>query len=271
MNRSRTIVLEHAPNYCGVGNIESSTVGHLPICLDTNTQESFLFVERRNVLEPLLDVMNDFIDSLRVSLPLTEINLALNNRPQVYVGINNSALPFKDMGNDNINEHKNIIHIIGPSQVWSDKITTVMDYKKLDNLICLNLGFSQYWVCQKNLPGHKVLELGTGNVKEIPWLMDMDTPIEVFHITGALLSREGKVIKAGAEGIIYKRTGMLSSLFDLQETIRKSDIESLLTKDRYNDLPGAPLKWQVAIQNIVAQLLDRHDLLYMPMQNRADD
>ena len=72
-----------------------------------------------------------------------------------------------------------------------------------------------------------------------------------------LVDKNGNVIRAGAEGVIYNDTRFWLQLLDIDELIDDETIRRLLYRDRREDLPGDPLTLDVAIKNLVAQLLDR--------------
>ena len=68
-------------------------------------------------------------------------------------------------------------------------------------------------------------------------------------------------MRAGGEGIIAKDTHFLLQTINIEEDISKSAIDQVLTLECRNDLPGNPLSWKVALNNLVAQLLNRKELI----------
>ncbi len=103
--------------------------------------------------------------------------------------------------------------------------------------------------------------MGTGYKMQIGWTSDIDKSVEVLHIKGMLLDREGDIVRAGAEGIIAPDTPFLMRLFGAKRIISAGDIGRLLTEGRRDDLPGQPLIWKVSTQNLLAQLLIREEVL----------
>jgi len=71
-----------------------------------------------------------------------------------------------------------------------------------------------------------------------------------------LLDGDGNILRAGAEGIAGYDTPFLAQVFEADRDIRPQAIERLLNEEKRDDLPGQPLKWQVALDNLVEQLLD---------------
>jgi hypothetical protein len=100
------------------------------------------------------------------------------------------------------------------------------------------------------------LELGTANTASLPWLTSMETPVAVLQLTGALVDREGKAIRIGAEGFMAKRTRFALSAIGAQELLRDEDVAQARTARR-GDLPGEPLEWQVALWHLMARLTGR--------------
>jgi hypothetical protein len=43
--------------------------------------------------------------------------------------------------------------------------------------------------------------------------------------------------------------------------LSKEDLQKILNNERREDLPGHPLKWKVALQNLLAQLLSQKVLI----------
>ena len=123
--------------------------------------------------------------------------------------------------------------------------------------IVVTLEFSSQWVKQKNLRGDKGIDLGTGHSVALPWLTGLDTPAEVLGFAGAVVDRNGKIVRAGFEGLIAKRTGLAAGSVGAEEMLRVQDVERLRDADRRTDLPGEPLVWRAALESLVTQLLAR--------------
>lgn len=79
----------------------------------------------------------------------------------------------------------------------------------------------------------------------------------MLQVSGLLLDRHGNVLRAGAEGILSKDSPFWVQMFGAREGIDDEALRRLLEEERREDLPGKPLKWQVAVHNLVAQLLLR--------------
>jgi hypothetical protein len=69
-----------------------------------------------------------------------------------------------------------------------------------------------------------------------------------------LVDREGRVIRAAAEGIVMRDTPFAAQVVDVERLFDEEELQRVLTTERRRDLPGAPLKIDVALDNLIAQL-----------------
>jgi hypothetical protein len=100
----------------------------------------------------------------------------------------------------------------------------------------------------------KEVALGTGYRQPVKFLTAEDKPVEVLHLTGVLVDAQGRVVRAGAEGIVLRDTPFLAQTIDVSRTFDDEELRRVLTQERRNELPGAPLKLDVALDNLIAQL-----------------
>jgi hypothetical protein len=119
--------------------------------------------------------------------------------------------------------------------------------------VVVSLGVSQYPKGREGVFGKKVV-LGTGHEEPIRFLTAEDKPLEVLQLTGVLVDGQGRVVRAGAEGILARDTPFAAQAFDVEKVLTDRVLEGVLTSERRQDLPGSPLKWQVALGNLLAQL-----------------
>lgn len=129
----------------------------------------------------------------------------------------------------------------------------VMDEAGTDRVLVVTLEVGQYLPRQRGLRGTKEIELGTAHIQALPWLTSLETPVSVLQLTGALVGRDGKALRIGAEGLLARRTPITLAGFGAQALIREEDVERLLT-ERRTDLPGRPLVWQAGVRTLVARL-----------------
>jgi hypothetical protein len=78
----------------------------------------------------------------------------------------------------------------------------------------------------------------------------------LLQLTGVLVDRSGKAVRIGAEGFYARRTRLTVSAIGGQEVIGDEDLIAAAVVRR-DDLPGAPLAWQVAIRELVTRLTGR--------------
>jgi hypothetical protein len=103
----------------------------------------------------------------------------------------------------------------------------------------------------------KQVVLGEGHEVPLPFLRAELQPLQVLQVTGALLAPDGAVLAAGAEGIHAVDTPFKVQVFGLQREIDPAEVQSILAELRREDLPGEPLKWEAALDNLVFRLLGR--------------
>ena len=111
--------------------------------------------------------------------------------------------------------------------------------------------------------GVKVV-LGTGYEEPIAFLTAEDKLLEVLQVTGVLVDAQGRVVRAGAEGILSRDTPFAAQVFDVGKVLDERTLTRVLTKERRSDLPGDPLKWQVALGNLLAELRGDRAALQVP-------
>lgn len=140
-----------------------------------------------------------------------------------------------------------------PSPEWIAWARAAMDGARATHALVLALEVGQYLPRQRGLAGRKVVELGTGHAVELPWLTSLETPVMVVQVTGALVDRDGRAVRIGAEGIHAKRTRLVVSALGAQEVLTSDDLADVRAARR-DDLPGRPLAWQEAMRQLVAQL-----------------
>lgn len=236
---------------------DSRSVIYSGVGFDEKMSSEFFYAGRKNALQPLADAMTAYLDSLQWSTPIDSSALPQKGAPYVYVGSSEgeTAPSGAEMQrNDSDKYPPMIIYIHKPSKEWKAALAQLLEEEEKEHLLFISIGFSEYPKSDKGLFEKKVV-LGTGYEEGIKFFSAEDKPVEVLQVNGMLLDREGKILRAGAEGILHKDTPFWLQIFDIQKSIDDAAIRRLLTEARREDLPGKPLKWKVAIHNLVAQLL----------------
>ena len=261
---SSNVLLREPPFYMGENVSVSEPVGVLPVVLDRRLQWSL----PRKPLQKKFQRMVENINRFLISNPdydlvaLRSIDRPVQEAPDVYVGN-----PFADESPepetfeetiDDINPipgiHWTVVYYLEPGLPWKEGLQQRLLEKQVRYALYITLGVSEYFPVQINWKGSKAVYLGTGYSMPLKWLTSLDDPIEVMHFAGALLDDRGKILRAGAEGFYAKPAAFWQSVFGFKPVHGAEDLESAFHKRR-DDLSGRPLAWQVALRNLVIQLL----------------
>lgn len=236
---------------------QPARAGYAALSLDETTKSDFSFVGREQALQPLLEAMNVYLDSLGWGKRLRGEALPEKGAPYVYVGSaeGEGAPPEAAMQRSEHDKYPPmVIHILKPSNAWRNALGNAARTDQTEFVLWLKLGFSEYPKANKGAFEKKVV-LGAGYEEGIKFLSAEDKPVEVLQVTGILLDRAGNLVRAGAEGIVAKDSPFWVQVLEAQEGMSNEALRTLLHEERREDLPGRPLKWQVALRNLVAQLL----------------
>lgn len=269
-------MLEHPPYYAGVPlevvRGDSTRIGHLPIAFQRGASQAPIFDPRNgsgSQIDRLLDEMNAYLDSLGVSTRLVEgrrvsavARAVTNTPPDVRFGcISALGIPGNDCaerGDSALGRGRQAMQLsVGrPSLEWVDWIAKVGEDNQTARTLVITLEVGQYLTRQEGWRGTKILELGTDHRVQLPWLTSLETPVTVLQLTGVLVNRDGKAVRIGAEGLCARRSALLVSAVAGQELLSEADVEALRTTKR-DDLPQAPIAWQVALRELVSRLTAR--------------
>ena len=247
---------DHAPYYAGT-RAGDSTIALLGIRYQRGGSQSALFDpadEAGSPVAALLSDMNVYLDSLSQAqrlpgeLPGTPPDVQFGCELDVTDECTNGpAAPF-EYGSPRMR-----LAVGRPSGEWTNALAEALTAHNAVRAIVITLEVGQYWPQQTNWRGSKAVELGTGHVAELPWLTSLETPVSVLQLTGALVSRDGRAVRIGAEGMLARRTGIIAAGLGAQALITDADVQELRTRRR-EDLPGSPLVWKVALRTLVERL-----------------
>lgn len=267
---------EHPPYYAGqkreIVARDSTGIGHLPIAFQRGAAQPAIFDPRDSTGSPmdaLLEEMNAYLDSLGVSRRTVEgrrvsavAHAATRTPPDVRFGCAPSlGIPGNDCaerGDSALGRgHQTMQLSVGrPSREWIAWNRQVLDGSGTGRTLVITLEVGQYLLRQEGIRGTKVLELGTDNRVTLPWLTSLETPVTVLQLTGALVDRDGRALRIGAEGIHARRTRLVVSGAGAQELLTDADVEAV-RGERRHDLPNAPTAWKVALRRLVTELTGR--------------
>ncbi|MBC8180452.1 hypothetical protein H8E88_04940 [candidate division KSB1 bacterium] len=210
-------------------------------------------------LKPLLKEINQLLDTNEWVMMIDPVEIPHKGEPVFAFG-DESVFFSKDETEKNKSNSSMVLIVTQPSKVWQEKWQAAID-GKADYTIMVSLGISAYRINMKNWKGSKEIQIGTGYGVDLPWLTSMDDPIPVVQLTGTLLDKNGKIIRAGAEGFFVKKTSFFKSIIGWQNLITKEDVDKIINEHQRKDLADNPLAWKVAVQNLIANLLNRGDLI----------
>jgi len=255
---------EHAPYYAGKGALTADArIAHAPVSFQRGASQAEIFDPRTTNDSPaaaLVAEMNDFLASLAVTKPLPTDAQLRGTAPDVMFGCAQDArMECADRDADSTlgRRFTTMRLAVGrPSETWVNDARSAAARVDASAILVLTVEVGQYWPRQKGWRGDKGVELGTDHNASLPWLTSLEQPISVLQITGALLDRDGKALRIGAEGLYVRPTSLVMSSLGAQRLVTDEDVERVRTLRR-DDLPGKPLVWQLAIRELVQRLTGR--------------
>ncbi len=235
--------VDRAPYYVDLKkevSVPADSVYFLPV---TVSQGKHFFSPN---LKPLHQVVNESLRSLARDKWL-DYAITGQQQPQVLFGVDD----FFEEDDDEEDDPPLVFQISQPSKNW----LATWDPPKNGFYLSVELNISAYKVRQKNWKGSKEVEMGTGYKVPVPWLTSLDDPVPVVQLAGMLLDKNGKLLRAGAEGIYVKRTAFGFSLLGISEIITDEDIQKIIQSHQRDDLEGRPLAFKAALNHLIEGLL----------------
>jgi hypothetical protein len=258
---------DHPPYYSGSSPAaiarDTTPIGHLPVTYQRGAAQPAMFDPTDGASTPiaaLVAEMNAFLDSLSAGKSLATSGAPRGSNsnfipPDVQFGC--GTLPGEDCaerGDSALGRDQRMRLAVGiPSPSWAAWHRELASTAGVERTLLITLEVGQYLIRQKGWSARKEVELGTGHVQSLPWLTSLEEPVVVLQLTGALLDRDGRAIRIGAEGILARRTPLVVSALGVQEVLTDADIQQV-RQLRRNEIAGQPLAWQVAMRQLVAQL-----------------
>ena len=262
---------------------DPARVGHLPVVYQRGATQPSIFDPRDGRGTPVGDFLvdlTDYLDALgaagapggpRLSTRLVEggrvsavAHAETAGPPDVQFGcLTETALPDAECaprtGALGRGPQRMRLAVGRPAPAWVAWARDATREAGVGRVLVVTLEVGQYLPRQAGARGDKVVDLGTGYAARLPWLTSLETPVGVLQLTGALVDRDGRALRIGAEGILARRTRLLVSAAGAQELLTDADVAQARALRR-DDLPGRPYAWQVALRTLVAQLTGRDDL-----------
>jgi hypothetical protein len=240
----------------------TARIALLPITVQPHSGQDFDYDRDNELLIELTNSISAKIQQLPVDFALIPNYdlIALKGGPSVYVGSSESDNAPYGITVEKMEEEiydPMVIFLNGPTKSWASEAAMTLQEQNAEHLLHIWVSFAEYPKAEKGLVKTQV-HLGTNYSKETRFLRDDTKPVEVLQIVGLLTDSKGNVVRAGAEGVIHNDTGFWLQILDIKELINDEMLERVLSRSKRNDLPGDPLALDVALENLVAQLLDRN-------------
>jgi len=255
-------MLEHPPYYAGSRVPDSARIVLLPLAFERGASQPEIFDPSSASGSPaaaLIREMQAFLDSVS---PLPRVSHSpAGIAPKVYFGCELDAATDCVQRGDSVLGRDGTtmrLELRRPSAAWIAGAQALMDSANATHALLVTLEVGQYWVRQSGLRGAKSVELGTGHVVSLPWLTSLEKPVSVLQLTGALIGRDGRGVRVGAEGILARRSSIVESGFGLQRLISDEDVQLARTAVR-GDLAGTPRAWEVALCELLRGLIPAVD------------
>ncbi len=229
----------------------------LPVTLDPGLRQQAGYETRAAEFDALLAALNARMASGSVPGCVSFVSNAIAaGAPRAYVGTADSDYAPAEGASQRLPHDRfspMILHLERPTAAWRDTVGPEIARNAVPYAIAIQLGVSQY---SKGYSGtvRKEVVLGTGYRQPIKFLTAEDKPVEVLHLTGVLVDVQGRPVRAGAEGIVLRDTPFVAQAVDAERVFDTVELQHVLSSERRGELPGTPLKLDVAFDNLVAQL-----------------
>ena len=252
-----------APGGSALPLVSSAVI--LPARLDPELATSLSYGRRTAEFAPILAAIDGALGR-QSRCTLTRDAALPAGAPHVYVGSADGELAPPEAEQQALPHDRfapMVMHIARPGAAWQQSVASLLAARGAHHAIVVTLGVSQYPKGREGVFGKKVV-LGTGHEEPIKFLTAEDKLLEVLQLTGALVDAQGRVLRAGAEGILARDTPFAAQVLEVGKAIDDRTLEKVLTTERRDDLPGSPAKWDVALANLLAQLRGDRKALIVP-------
>jgi hypothetical protein len=237
----------------------------VPVTLDPELAASLGYGQRAGEFGPIASAMDQALQGMTCCRYVAAPALPAG-APWVYVGSATGEFAPAEAA-EQVLPHDQfppmVMHVRKPSPAWSQAMAALLTREGAQYAVAVTLAVTQYPKGREGFFGKKVV-LGTGYEERIEFLTAEDKLLEVLQLTGVLVDAQGRVVRAGAEGILARDTPFAAQVFDVSKVLDDRTLERVLTQERRKDLPGDPPKWKVALGNLVAQLRGDRAALRIP-------
>ncbi len=250
---TNTRTVKSPPYYHGQKPPDGAPAGHLPVIVapgPPGTPEGWL---PRGALEELAAAVERRLVELAPTTPVADLPASpAAGAPDVYLGC---ELETPAADECLAGSRSMTLAITSGTKRWRAAAAEAARQAGVERLLLLTVELAEHRVQQRGLRGVKEIRLGSGLVQKLPWLSSLDQPVQVLQLTGAVVDAEGKVLRAGAEGLYATRTELALSAIGGQRLMAAADVDRVRIELRREDLPERPLVWETALDALLAELL----------------
>ena len=247
-------LLERPPYYAGAA-LPAGRLAHLPVAYQPGAAQPAFLDPSAAADAPVARLLAELTAQLDSLVAGPRLASLAGTPPDVLFGCATDALgdcagpedaEAMGRGGDALR-----LAVGNPSPEWRAALGPALAAAGVEGLLVVTLEVGQYRPRQRGLRGSKVVALGTGHEASLPWLTSLETPVSVLQLTAVHVGADGRARRIGAEGFMAVRTPLLASAVGAQRLVSDEDVARARTMRR-DDLPGAPLAWQVALRHLVA-------------------
>jgi hypothetical protein len=253
--------------------VANAKIGFVPVTLDARAQVNPTFLDAR--MPALLQAFNHYMaDSLKLnplSLPVYSVPPTQNNLPDIFLGsiLQGQRPLYVTIDCAQAQESPEYcLRLAGQlgSKAWMEQLRNAMAANNLDYALILQVGEGYIYPNGKMKKVNPILEtrhappagLDMGTDFWLPMsqkLVATNKPIDVLFVKGLLVNKEGKIMRAGGEGITAaSKAHFLEQVVNISHEFSEDELNSVENEIRRDDLPHAPLNWQVATRQLVGTL-----------------
>lgn len=229
----------------------------LPVTIDPGLADQFGYGDRLHEFEPRRTALNETLAGRSTCIRLAASGpMASTRAPRVFVGSAASDYAPPEAAEQRLPTDRfapMVLHVERPDRAWSRHVVGQLQQDGLPYAIAIQVGVSQYRKGYSSVL-RKEVALGTGYRQPIRFVTSELKPVEVLHLTGVLVDASGRPVRAGAEGVILRDTPFAAQAIDVTRVFDAGELQRVLAAERRDDLPGAPRKLDVALDNLIAQL-----------------
>jgi len=226
----------------------------LPATLDPELATTLGYRGREAEFAPLLEAVNADLGTRSCCRYLAGPGLPAG-APHVYVGIATGELAPPEGREQLLPTDRSppmILHLREPAAAWSQAMAELLAREDFRYAVVPMLTVSQFPKGRAGAFGKNVV-LGTGHEQHVRFLTGENVPLEVLALTGVMVDAQGRVVRAGAEGILARDTPFAAQALGAEKVLSDDTLAGAASATR-RDLPGDPPSWQVALDNLLAQL-----------------